>query len=164
MLIFLAYKAFHDSADLVSVGGNVWSDVLRVECTIGNDVADALHVVNLFRGPAVHGQRLDLGNVCAHFSVQSSATHTQEDSKTPTSPCWVSGSAVGTSVIPRHRLDQILQHTLIARLLPLANYARHLAGRIDEAEATVCIDQRAVVCLSGENRDRNSGRWIKRAT
>lgn len=60
MLVLLANKAFHDTADLVSIGGNVGPDVLRVEGAIRCCVSYALHVVNLVRGPAVHAQRLDL--------------------------------------------------------------------------------------------------------
>lgn len=60
MLVLLANKTFHDTADLVSIGGDVGPDVLRIEGAIRSRVPYALHVVDLVRRPAIHAQRLDL--------------------------------------------------------------------------------------------------------
>jgi hypothetical protein len=60
VLVLLADEAFHDTADLVSIGGYVGSGVLRVEGAIRCDISYALHVVDLVRRPAIHAQRLDL--------------------------------------------------------------------------------------------------------
>lgn len=60
MLVLLADESFHDTTDLVSIGGNVGSDVLWVEGAVRGRVSDALHVVDLVRRPAIHAQRLDL--------------------------------------------------------------------------------------------------------
>lgn len=60
MLVLLADEAFHDTADLVSIGGNVGPDVLRVEGAVRSCVSYALHVVDLIGRPAIHAQRLDL--------------------------------------------------------------------------------------------------------
>jgi len=77
----LANKAFHDTTDLVSVGRNVGPDILGVEGAVRCRVSYALHVVDLVRRPAIHAQRLDLRNVGAHFAMDGSAAHAEEDSK-----------------------------------------------------------------------------------
>lgn len=38
---------------------------------------------------------------------------------------WISGIAVGTRAVPRDRLDQLLQGTLVARLLALVQRGGH---------------------------------------
>jgi hypothetical protein len=59
VLVLLADEALHDTADLVSIGGNIGPDVLRVEGAIRRDISYTLHVVDLVRRPAIHAQRLD---------------------------------------------------------------------------------------------------------
>ena len=43
---------------------------------------------------------------------------------------WIPRSAIGASVVPRYRLQKILQHALIASLLSLADGAGHVVEKV----------------------------------
>lgn len=53
---------------------------------------------------------------------------------------WVSGLAIGTCVVPRDILNEVLEGLLVARLLALAEVAAHVhcrrgRGSVSDAEA-----------------------------
>lgn len=65
----------------------------------------------------------------AQLAVQSGASHAQEYAQIPAGPSRILCTAVGAPIIARHAADQVLQRSLVARLLPLTDGARHGKGR-----------------------------------
>lgn len=101
VLIFLPDKSFHARIGLVDIGRDGGLDIFRVENLVHEQIAVRFHVldhragpvssrvslqdqgkftyIHLFGRPSVHGQGLDLGNMCSQLAVDCGAPHTQED-------------------------------------------------------------------------------------
>ena len=63
MLVLLPDVPFQHTIHLVNVDWYLCLDVLRVVKLVRDDVAVALHAVDLFRAPGVHAQALDLADM-----------------------------------------------------------------------------------------------------
>ena len=100
MLVFLPDEALHARIGFVDIGGNGRLDVSRVEDLVHQGVAVRFHIlrefdqnlsrlspvycsrdthIDLVRCPTIHTQGFNLGDMGAHFPMQSSAAHTQEN-------------------------------------------------------------------------------------
>lgn len=100
VLVFLPDVSFHARVGLVDIGRDGRLNILGVEDFVHDVIAMRFHVlyrssrlafapcavidrfthINLIRGPTVHSQRLNLGDMGAQLAMQRGAPHTQEDS------------------------------------------------------------------------------------